>query len=167
MRRYMMCLVAALATFAAILLFGIMFRLAEIVLADGQTLTCVVSESQYVNVRKNPRSDAATWGRLHNGDTIELEGVSGGWIEFSFGGRKAYANAKYFEITENGLYRINANGRVRVRSAPNGQRVDWADPGEIVSVEGWRYGEDDALWARCGGRYIAADYLVRVDGEAK
>lgn len=128
--------------------------------AQAQTLTCIVSESQYVNVRKQPRSDASSWGKLHNGDTIEPESVTGGWIEFSFSGKKAYVSVKFFEEDGGGLYTVSANGRVRVRNAPNGERVDWAEPGETVSVEGWRYGTDGALWARCGSWYIAAEYLA-------
>ena len=134
---------------------------------EPQTLTCVVSESQYVNVRKQPRSDAGTWGRLHNGDTIEVEGVSGGWIEFSFGGRTAYVSARYFELDESGWYTVEANGRVRLRDTPNGERVGWLEPGSTVHVNGWRYGSDDALWARCGSQYVAAEYLVQAAQEAE
>lgn len=131
---------------------------------QAETLMCIVKETQYVNVRKQPRSDAASWGKLHNGDTIEVESVSGGWIQFNFNGHKAYARVDYFELEGGGEYMIEANGRVRVRSTPNGERVSWANPGETVNVYGWRYGSDDKLWARCGGWYVAAEYLVGVDG---
>ena len=56
-----------------LLLTGIFLAamLSAIPLAAGETLTCIVADGQYVNVRNQASSTAATWGILHHGDTIE------------------------------------------------------------------------------------------------
>lgn len=138
--------------------------------ARAETLTCAVSEGQYVNVRNRPRADAQKVGELHNGDEIDAVSVSGGWIEITYKDRAAYVSANYFEVSEpkgGTVYVVEANGRVRVRATPGGKRVDWADPGDTVRVFGWRYGSDGGKWARCAYGYIAASYLVpeTVEGE--
>ena len=123
-------------------------------------LSCVVPESQYVNVRKQPRSDAATWGKLHNGDKIEVESIENGFIEFAFGSRTGYASVKYFEEAVSGEFIVTANGRVRTRNAPAGKRVGWVEPGTTVKITAWRYDDDGGKWGKCMGEFISADFLV-------
>ena len=129
---------------------------------NAETFVCICPDSQYVNVRNQPRSNAATWGKMHNGDTLEAEGVSNGFIEFRFNGRKAYASVRFFEREDGGQYTIDANGRVRVRSMPNGKRVGWAEPGDHVTVDAWQYDENGDLWARCGDEFISAGCLKAI-----
>lgn len=146
----------------ALLVLLSMAALPEVSTAENQSLVCVVAKGQYVNVRNQPRSDAQKVGEMHNGDKIDAVSVKDGWIEIEYKDHPAYVNASYFEIPEaegGTLYTVRANGRVRVRSAPDGKRIDWIEPGTTVRVYGWRHGNDESKWARCIEGYIASDYL--------
>lgn len=135
--------------------------------AKAEELVCIVPESQYVNVRNQPRSDAATWGKLHNGDTIEPESVENGFFKFKFGSRTAYASVSFFEAETSGEYIIEANGRVRTRNAPAGKRIGWIDPGEVVEVTAWRYDKNGGKWGKARSEYISAEFLVPAAGTSK
>ena len=152
-----LCVLAMIAGASIALLF--------IPSASAETLVCIAPEGQYVNVRKAPRSDAGVWGRLHAGDEIDAKGVESGFIRFVYGGSRAYVSVKLFEIPADCRYVVAADGRVRVRSAPGGDRVAWAEPGDAVQVDAWRYDASGSLWARSGERYIAASCLVPETGE--
>ena len=131
--------------------------------ALAQTLTCTVKEGQYVNVRKQPSSKAATWGVMRTGETIEAEPseIRSGFFKTVFMEHEAYVSVSYFEVPVNADYTVAANGRVRVRKAPGGEASGFIQPGETVRVRAWRYAADGSLWARCPGpKYIAAEYLV-------
>ena len=96
--------------------------------AKAQTLTCIVADGQYVNVRNRPSTSAASWGILHNGDTIEADPmeITGGFFKTTFREREAYVSVRYFEIAEEAAYTVSANGRVRVSkmaSATGRERV--------------------------------------------
>ena len=121
-----LCVLAMIAGASIALLF--------IPSASAETLVCIAPEGQYVNVRKAPRSDAGVWGRLHAGDEIDAKGVESGFIRFVYGGSRAYVSVKLFEIPADCRYIVAADGRVRVRSAPGGDRVAWAEPGDAVQV---------------------------------
>jgi len=41
--------------------------------ACAEQLTCIVREGQYVNVRNQPYSRAATWGVMHTGEVIDTD----------------------------------------------------------------------------------------------
>lgn len=130
--------------------------------ARAETLTCIVAEGQYVNVRNRASSDAATWGILHAGDTIEIDpsDVSNGFFKTLYKDRVAYVSVKYFEIAVDEQYVVSANGRVRVRNSPSGKASGFIRPGETVYVMAWRYAPDGSRWAKCtGGRYISSEYL--------
>lgn len=131
-------------------------------LAAAETMTCIIPDGQYVNVRNRAAKGAATWGELRNGDTITPEGVTDGWVNFRFNGHDAYAMVKYFEIPENAEYVVVGDGRVRSREQPNGKRVDWVNPGDAIHVDAWRYDNDGGKWARAGSVYVSADYLEAV-----
>ena len=130
--------------------------------AKGETLTCVVADGQYVNVRNRASSSAATWGILHTGDQIETEPqeITNGFFKTMFNDRVAYVSVKNFEIPVDAHYVVEANGRVRLRTSPLGDADGFIKPGERVYVTAWRYARDGSKWAKCtGGVYISADYL--------
>ncbi len=132
--------------------------------AMGQTLTCIVADGQYVNVRNQASTDAATWGVLHRGDTIEArpEEITRGFFKTEYKDRVAYVSVKFFEIAEGADYTVSANGRVRLRTSPGGSAAGFIKPGARVHVMAWRYAGDGSRWARCaGGQYISAKYLER------
>lgn len=134
--------------------------------ACAKTLTCIVPEGQYVNVRRQPSQTAGTWGVMRTGETIEADPdeIRSGFFKTVFMEREAYVSVRYFEIPENTEYVVCANGRVRVRQSPGGDSVGFIKPGESVRVRAWRYAADGSLWAKCPGpRYISADYLTRAD----
>lgn len=131
--------------------------------ALAQTFTCIVADGQYVNVRNQASSTAATWGILHTGDTIEAAPgeIEKGFIKTTFEGRVAYVSVRYFEVPVGKDYVVEANGRVRTRKSPNGDAIGFIKPGETVHVKAWRYASNGSKWARCsGGKYISADCLA-------
>ena len=130
--------------------------------ALGETLTCIVADGQYVNVRNQASSTAATWGILHHGDTIETNplDITRGFFKTLFDGRVAYVSVKYFEIPVERDFTVAANGRVRMRRSPGGEATGFIQPGRQVHVTAWRYAADGSRWGKCtGGSYIAAQYL--------
>ena len=130
--------------------------------AWGETLTCIVPDGQYVNVRNRASSSASALGIMHTGDTIDVDPaqVTNGFFSFTFKDRAAYVSVRYFEIPEDAHYIVEANGRVRLRKTPGGDADGFIRPGATVYVTAWRYGADGTKWARCtGGQYIAAEYL--------
>ena len=130
--------------------------------AFGETLTCIVADGQYVNVRNRASSQAATWGVMHTGETIEANPaeITNGFFKTTFRDRVAYISVRYFEIPEDAHYIVEANGRVRLRKAPGGDADGFIQPGAQVYVTAWRYDADGGKWAKCtGGQYIAAEYL--------
>ncbi len=139
--------------------------LAAVPCARCETLTCIVADGQYVNVRNQASSTAATWGILHHGDTIEtnpLE-ITRGFFKTTFEGRVAYVSVRYFEIPVEQDFIISANGRVRMRRSPGGEATGFIKPGRQVHVTAWRYAADGSRWGKCtGGSYIAAQYLEPV-----
>ena len=146
------------------------FLLAWAVMAGGMvkdaraaTFTCIVADGQYVNVRNQASSSAATWGILHTGDTIEAKPgeITNGFFKTTFKDRIAYVSVKFFETIVEQDYLVEANGRVRMRKSPNGDAVGFIQPGETIRVKAWRYASNGSKWARCtGGKYIAAEYLT-------
>lgn len=145
-----------------ILTIMLMAALTFAVSARAETLTCIVADGQYVNVRNRAASNAATWGILHTGDVIETDPaeISNGFFKTTYKDRVAFVSVKYFEIAVDEQYLVEANGRVRVRKSPAGEAVGFIQPGETVYVIAWRYAPDGSRWAKCtGGRFISADYL--------
>ena len=132
--------------------------------AQTKTMTCIVADGQYVNVRNRASSGAATWGVMHAGETIEIDPseITDGFFRTTFRDRTAYVSVRYFEIPDDAHYIVRANGRVRLRKTPGGAADGFVRPGDRVYVMAWRYAADGSLWARCtGGQYICADYLEK------
>ncbi len=131
--------------------------------ALAQTLTCIVPDGQYVNVRNQASTSAAIWGVMHHGDVIDADPaeITNGFFKTTFEDRIAYVSVRFFEIAEDAKYQVEANGRVRVRTSPGGSAAGFLKPGRTVHVTAWRYAPDGSLWAQyTGGKYISADYLV-------
>lgn len=131
--------------------------------AAAETLTCIVADGQYVNVRNRASSQAATWGVMHTGETIEADPaeIADGFFKTMFKERVAYVSVRYFEIPVDAHYIVQANGRVRLRKSPGGDADGFIQPGARVYVTAWRYASDGSKWAKCtGGQYISAEYLV-------
>lgn len=128
----------------------------------AETLTCIVADGQYVNVRNRASSQAATWGVMRTGETIEANPaeITNGFFKTTFKDRIAYISVRYFEIPVDAHYIVEANGRVRVRKTPGGESDGFVRPGDRVYVTAWRYDKDGGKWAKCtGGQYISAEYL--------
>lgn len=145
------------------LLLAALFVLVFLSAAQAETLTCIVADGQYVNVRNRASSAAATWGILHHGDTIEADPdeITDGFFKTTFEERVAYVSVKFFEIPVEQDHIVSANGRVRMRKSPGGGATGFIQPGRRVHVTAWRYAADGSRWAKCtGGSYIAAQYLV-------
>ena len=131
--------------------------------AAAERLECIVADGQYVNVRNQASSSAATWGVLHTGDMIDADPsqIRKGFFKTTYTDRVAYVSVRYFEIAVGQDYIVEANGRVRMRKSPGGSADGFIQPGRRVHVVAWRYGADGSKWARCtGGSYISADYLT-------
>jgi len=151
--------------FIRILFAALLFTLAAS-FAHAETLTCIVADGQYVNVRNRASSTAATWGILHTGDTIETDPaeITDGFFKTTFNNRVAYVSVRYFEIPVDKEYTVEANGRVRVRQSPGGEATGFVKPGRTVHVIAWRYAADGTKWAKCtGGSYVSAEYLKPVN----
>ena len=132
---------------------------------SAETLTCIVPDGQYVNVRNRPSSGASALGMLHTDDTIEIQPaeIQNGFFKTIYKDRTAYVSVKYFETAVGEDFLIDANGRVRMRNSPGGSASGFIQPGSRVHVIAWRYGTDGEKWARCaGGSYISAQYLSPV-----
>ena len=128
----------------------------------AETLTCIVPDGQYVNVRNQASSSAAIWGVMHNGDEIHTDPreIENGFFKTTFEGRAAYVSVRFFEIAEDRTFTVDANGRVRVRKSPGGAAAGFIQPGKTVHVTAWRYAGDGSKWAQyTGGKYISADCL--------
>ena len=150
--KYKMKMIAALAACMLLACAGAM----------GETLTCVVADGQYVNVRNRASQTAATWGILHTGDTIEAQPheITNGYFKTTFEGRVAYVSVKYFEIPVDAKYQVDANGRVRLRSAPMGGAAGFVRPGDTVHITAWRFAGDGSRWGKCtGGQFVSAEFL--------
>ena len=133
--------------------------------STAETLECIVREGQYVNVRNQPSSGAATWGVLHTGDLIDVNPaeIRNGFFKTQYKNHTAYVSVKYFEIAVEQDFVVEANGRVRMRKTPGGSADGFIQPGTRVHVMAWRYDGKGSKWARCaGGSYIIADYLSAV-----
>jgi len=131
--------------------------------ACAEQLTCIVREGQYVNVRNQPYSRAATWGVMHTGEVIDTDPaeIKNGFFKTTYKNHEAYISVKYFEVAAGEDYTVQANGRVRMRKDPGGSADGFIKPGARVHVLAWRYAADGSKWARCaGGSYISAAYLV-------
>ena len=131
-----------------------------------ETLTCIVPDGQYVNVRNRASSSASALGIMHTGETIDTDPaqIVNGFFSFTFRERAAYVSVRFFEIPEETAYVVEANGRVRLRKSPGGDADGFIKPGAHVYVAAWRYAADGTKWARCtGGQYIAAEYLRAIE----
>ena len=130
--------------------------------AQAETLTCIVPDGQYVNVRNQASANAAIWGVMHNGDEIDADplDIENGFFRTMFDGRVAYVSVRFFEIAEDSRFTVRANGRVRIRKSPGGAAAGFIQPGKTVHVTAWRYAADGSKWAQyTGGKYISAEYL--------
>ena len=131
--------------------------------ASAEQLECIVADGQYVNVRNQATTSAATWGVMHAGDVIETDPaeIHNGFFKTTYKEHTAYVSVKFFEIAVGQDYIVQANGRVRMRKSPAGSADGFIRPGTRVHVIAWRYAGDGSKWARCtGGSYISADYLT-------
>jgi hypothetical protein len=131
--------------------------------AAAETLTCIVADGQYVNVRNQPSSSAASWGVLHTDDLIQTDPaeIRNGFFKTTYKDRTAYVSVRYFEIAVGEDFVVEANGRVRMRKKPAGSASGFIQPGTRVYVIAWRYAGDGTKWARCmGGSYISAECLT-------
>ncbi len=144
------------------ILCAMLFMIPSISAAEMIEMVCIVPDGQYVNVRNRASSQAATWGIMHTGETIETDPaeITDGYFRIMFKEKTAYVSVRYFEIPVEEHYTVVANGRVRVRKAPGGSPDGFVRPGDRVYVSAWRYDADGGKWGRCtGGQYISAEYL--------
>lgn len=152
--------------FSMMLCCAALSMLPSISAAEAVELVCIVADGQYVNVRNRASSQAAAWGIMHTGETIETNPaeITNGYFKTTFKDKAAYISVRYFEIPVEEHYTVEANGRVRVRKTPGGSADGFVRPGDRVYVSAWRYDENGVKWGRCtGGQYIAAEYLRLAD----
>lgn len=128
-------------------------------IAKSETLTCIVTEGQYVNVRDKPTTKASGLGRLHTGANIEAIEYLDGWIKFVVDGQVAYVDSTYFVIEADEYAIIEANGRVRYRDYAYGKTLGYYSVGEVIHVDGYIYDSDGELWAVNNGKYCMSKFI--------
>lgn len=129
-------------------------------------MTCIIPKGQRVNIRNRASMKASTLGDgCRNGDTVEAEEITGGWIRFTLDNETAHIWSEYFEAVDGGKYVVSGNGRVRYRDAPGGKKIGFYQVGEAVTVDAWRYDTEGGRWARIGEYYVMAEFLQQMETE--
>ena len=110
-----------------------------------------------LNGRKSPDLRSAKVAWFQDGAVINIYELDGEWA-MTEGGEygTCWANINYLITEDAGTYAVTANGRLRVRSTPDGDTVGWLKPGqtvEVLSIFG--------AWARTENGWVMAEYLER------
>ena len=112
--------------------------------AEERTFYCAVSSSAYANIRLEPRDSAKIIGELDRGATYRMSQCTvGGWLRIPYRhkrGEFGWVRYEFFSIDPPVSFRdapearVEANGRVRLRDAPDGKRIWWLYPGAKLKV---------------------------------
>lgn len=126
---------------------------------DASTMTvCGLPEGKYLRGRRAPSLNADEEMRLYNGDKVTVLEVRDGWAKIRGGeSSEVWCSLDYLtsEQPEAMDYTVTATGRVRVRTAPDGELKRWAADGDRVTVTRWV-----GKWGYVGDGYILSKYLV-------
>jgi len=130
--------------------------------AGGETATTMyvcVEAGSVLNGRVKPDLGSEIEVYFQDGDVVTVSQIKDGWACVAGGESGAvWCKLEYLStkepIDEPKQYTIVANGRVRVRKAPDGKLARWAQDGETVSVTSW-CGD----WAFIGDGYVLKKYL--------
>lgn len=118
----------------------------------NQTLYVSVTE---LNVRAGPSKDAEVRTTLARGDQVLTTGeASDGWIRVCL--EPIYGWVRLDLLSQEEPYTdvtgtIIADGRVRLRDAPGGERLDWMQPGDqvaVLSIMEREGGHKKLVWAK-------------------
>ena len=155
---------------AALALAGVMLAAPGI----AERYECKVHKGEWVWIRETPEPTGRKIGRVRYGYEVDAdEPVNGfleiqtkaGWMLEGEHAARGYVDASYFDrpITET-MYRVNTQGGpLAKRETPGGRLLCWIKPGVKISVLGWRYDKDGALWAAVyKGGYVKAEYLAEL-----
>ena len=127
--------------------------------AADTTMYVHVSDDSHLNGRHSPTRDSAIEMRLHAGDAVTVCGIDGGWAKIKGGeAGTCWVSIHYLVTADAGDYTVTSNGRLRVRSTPDGSTIGWLKPGQRVDVLAIFGG-----WARTDIGWMMAEYLERRD----
>lgn len=122
-------------------------------------MTVSLPDTQLLNVRKQAKKDASTWGTQRGGAQLYVTDLDGAWATVDYDGETGYVLVSFLEITADVDCAVVSDGRVRIREKPGGKVVSFLHDGDTVHVKAWRYDSDGALWARLSSGYVLASYL--------
>lgn len=134
---------------------------------------CVVHKGEWVWIRETPDASGRKIGRVRYGYEIEAAQPEKGYMKISvrpawlLDGEHAsegYVDASYFlsRVPEK-MYRVICEGPLAKRETPQGRLMCWIKPGSKISVLGYRYDKDGALWAAVyKGGYVKASFLAEL-----
>lgn len=131
--------------------------------ADNPTVM-YVRVNTYLNAREQPTRDSAVATRVHDGDAVNVYEIKDGWARTDLGESASawicvfYNNhlllSNFKTDEECPVYKVSAPGRVRVRNSPDGDKVGWVYPNDLVTAlcefDGWVFN---------GKGWIDKDYL--------
>lgn len=115
-----------------------------------------VHRGSYLNGRAEPDRHAEVTMKLYSGDTVEVVGRHGEWVEIRGGeSGTSFVDGRYVSETINSFTATNVSGgRVRVRSSIEGRSVGYVKAGQTVTVERTMSG-----WGYIGSGWIKLDYF--------
>ena len=130
--------------------------------AEQQTITmyCIVSPGSVLNVRFSPEPNAHKEAYLERGDEVEVYYIKDGWACIKWGDT-LYCKAEFLSYEPPMTptqYTVTGSGRVRIRSSPGGDFVQWAHPGDQLVVHAFVM-RDGQEWALVQQGAIMAEYL--------
>lgn len=110
-----------------------------------------------LNGRERPDIHSPKVARFPDGETISIYEIRGDWA-LTDGGETGtcWVHADYLTTEDAGSYTVISNGRLRVRSTPDGDTVGWLQPGQSVDMLAIFGG-----WARTESGWVMAEYLEK------
>ena len=108
-----------------------------------------------LNGRQSPDIHSPKIAWFPDGETISIYEVNGDWAltdGSEYG--TCWVNINYLLTEDAGAYTVTANGRLRVRSTPDGTTIGWLKPGQTVDVLSIFGG-----WARTDNGWVMAEFL--------
>lgn len=108
-------------------------------------MAVALDNTQLLNVRKQPKKSASTWGTVRGGDDVYVTAIEGAWATVDYDDETGYVLLWYLEITANVACTIVSNGRVRVRVLPGGSIDGFMQDGDSLMVLAWRFDDEGTL----------------------
>lgn len=125
--------------------------------ADAATQATVTVSHGDLNGRRDPDIHSPKVAWYQDGEVIAIYDIDGQWAltDGSEAGT-CWVCIDYLVTEDAGTYIVTANGRLRVRSTPDGDTVGWLRPMQAVEVLSI-FGD----WARTEAGWVMAEYLER------